>query len=158
MSVLGPSTNAPRRVLLADGSTVDVRALSAADAGALTRLHRDLPARDRWLRFATVSRNGLAEYATEAAEAEQMWGAYLGAELVGAVHLAPAADAPDRAEIGLAVSHRMQAHGVGTALLERAVEESARRGIREWTAEVLAENTAMRRVFPISRAGHGLPR
>ncbi|MDD7939577.1 GNAT family N-acetyltransferase [Actinomycetospora lutea] len=154
MSVVDRSTNAlHQRVLLADGTAVDVRPLGAADAGALARLHRDLPARDRWLRFATVSRDGLEQYATEAATAEQMWGAYLGAELVGAVHLAPAPGDPRQAEIGLAVSHRMQAHGVGTALLERAVQESARRGIREWTAEVLAENTAMRRVF----ADLGLP-
>ncbi|MFC5139832.1 GNAT family N-acetyltransferase [Actinomycetospora rhizophila] len=161
MSVLDRSPNAlHERVVLADGSTVDICRLDAADAGALTRLHRDLPLRDRWLRFATVSREGLEEYAAGAATGEQVWGAYLGAELVGAVHLATADHDPQQAEVGLAVSHRMQAHGVGTALLERAVRESARRGIRDWTAEVLAENTAMRRVFsdlglPVERRQDG---
>ncbi|PVZ06268.1 bifunctional GNAT family N-acetyltransferase/acetate--CoA ligase family protein [Actinomycetospora cinnamomea] len=157
MSVRDRSTHAlDQRVLLADGSPVDVRPLDAADAAALTRLHRDLPAHDRWLRFATVAPQGLEDYAAGAVSAQQVWGAYVGAELVGAVHLAPVGDDPEEAEVGVTVSHRMQAHGVGTALLERAARESARRGVRRWTAEVLTENAPMLRVFadlglPVSR-------
>ncbi|HSK61039.1 MAG TPA: GNAT family N-acetyltransferase, partial [Actinomycetospora sp.] len=160
MSVLDVRHTLAQRALLADGSPVDIRPLGAGDGGALTRLHRELPERDRWLRFATPSPAGVEEYAVGAAAAGQVWGAYLGAELVGAVHLAPAADDPGEAEVAVAVSHRMQAHGVGTALLERAVRESARRGIVRWSAEVLTENTGMLRVFadlglPLSRRQDG---
>ncbi|MHC1557808.1 bifunctional acetate--CoA ligase family protein/GNAT family N-acetyltransferase [Actinomycetospora sp. C-140] len=145
MSVLDrPASD--QRVLLADGSPVEVRALTGRDAAALTRLHRELPERDRWLRFATVSEHAVEGYATAAAASGDVWGAFLGAELVGAVHLAPD-PTPGGAEVAVTVSHRMQSHGVGTALLERAVRESVRRGIGHWSAEVLAENTTMRRVF-----------
>ena len=148
MSVLDRFSAAlDQRVLLADGSPVDIRPLGPDDARALVRLHQELPRHDHWLRFATVSDAGLAGYATAAAASGQVWGAFLGAELIGAMHLAPDADTPGEAEVAVTVGHRMQAHGVGTALLERAVRESVRRDIRRWTAEVLAENTAMRRVF-----------
>jgi acyl-CoA synthetase (NDP forming)/L-amino acid N-acyltransferase YncA len=154
MSVLdGSRASLDQRILLADGTPVDVRPLGPDDADALVRLHRELPERDRWLRFATVSSHGLAPYATAAAISGQVWGAFLGAELVGAMHLAREAATSAEAEVAVTVGHRMQAHGVGTALLERAVLESRRQGIRRWTAEVLAENTAMVRVF----ADLGLP-
>lgn len=154
MSVTDPAPAVlDRRILLADGTPVDIRALGPDEAGALARLHRELPEHDRWLRFATVSSHGLEEYAAAAAGDGEVWGAFLGAELVGAVHVATGVGSPGEAEVAVTVGHRVQAHGVGTALLERAVRESLRRGIRRWSAEVLAENTAMRRVF----ATLGLP-
>lgn len=158
MSVLDPADPAvdpavDRRVLLADGSPVDIRPLDRRDGPALVRLHRELPEHDRWLRFATLSPHAADTYAVEAAASGTVWGAFLGAELIGAVQVAPDAAHPEDAEVAVTVGHRVQAHGVGTALLERAVQESTLRGVRRWSAEVLTENTAMRRVF----ADLGLP-
>ena len=57
------------------------------------------------------------------------------------------------AEIALAVADGMHGRGVGTLLLEHLVSVARSRGIRAFTAQMLAENTSMLRLF----ADAGLP-
>jgi acyl-CoA synthetase (NDP forming)/RimJ/RimL family protein N-acetyltransferase len=58
-----------------------------------------------------------------------------------------------KAEVAFAVADRMHHMGVATLLLEHLVSQARDDGIEAFIAEVLAENTAMLRVF----AGAGLP-
>lgn len=134
------------RALLLDGSPVLVRELDRADRDAFLRLHADLPAHDRWLRFL----GGVRGYAPEEAEraldpaCSLVIGALLGGELVGVAQvIAEAPPAEGRAEVAVAVAHSVQSKGVGTLLLEAAARASRRRGVREWTAVVLRENAGM---------------
>lgn len=48
-------------------------------------------------------------------------------------------DDPAEAEVALVVNHTIQAHGVGTLLLEHLVSLARERGVRRFAAEVLAE-------------------
>ena len=59
----------------------------------------------------------------------------------------------ENAEVAFAVADRMHHMGVATLLLEHLVSQARDDGIEAFIAEVLAENTAMLRVF----AGAGLP-
>jgi GNAT superfamily N-acetyltransferase len=77
-------------------------------------------------------------------------GAFLDRELIGVAHYEVLADATV-AEV--AVSGTVQAHGVGTLLLDHLVSLARRHGVRRFIAEVLTENGRMLRVF----ADCGLP-
>ena len=136
------------RALLLDGAPLSVRELGVADRDAFLRLHAELPARDRWLRFL----GGVRGYRPEDAERVLdpahaiVVGAFLGGELVGVGQViadGPLPGADGRAEVAVAVGHAVQSRGVGTLLLEAAARASRARGVREWTAIVLPENRGM---------------
>ena len=140
------------RALLLDGSPICVRELDAADRDAFLRLHAELPARDRWLRFLGGVRGYRPEDAEHALDPAYsiVVGAFLGGELVGVGQVIAETSLPPadgRAEIAVAVGHAAQSRGIGTLLLEAAARASRRRGVREWTAVVLAENTGMATVL-----------
>ncbi|CAM3103787.1 GNAT family N-acetyltransferase [Saccharomonospora xinjiangensis] len=142
----------PVRALLADGRIVEVRPLSAGDLDRLRRLHSGLTERDRYFRFFTSRPANLDALlrrlvsSTGAEHEHAALGAFLGDDLVGMAHYEPVAGS-DEAEVAFVVDHRQQAHGVGTLLLEHLASLARRRGVRRFVAEVLAENTAMLRVF-----------
>ncbi|GAA2537135.1 bifunctional acetate--CoA ligase family protein/GNAT family N-acetyltransferase [Pseudonocardia hydrocarbonoxydans] len=138
------------RALLADGTAVRLRELADADAEAVAQLHRELPVQDRYLRFFSAGTTSGPPVAERPGSA---WiGAFRGAALVGVAEYT-VGDDPAAAEVALAVGHPEQAHGVGTLLLEHLASLARHRGLRRFTARVLAENTRMRRVF----ADLGLP-
>jgi acyl-CoA synthetase (NDP forming)/GNAT superfamily N-acetyltransferase len=142
--------DAPTRALLADGRVAAIRPLGPDDGAALARLHRELPERDRYLRFFTpylppTLDRLVRQMATGDAHRLGL-GAFLGDTLVGVAHFEVLAE-PDEAEVALAVDHVQQAHGVGTLLLEHLASAARERGVRRFVAEVLAENAAMLRVF-----------
>ena len=78
--------------------------------------------------------------------------AWLGDRLVGVASYEPTGK-PDVAEVSFAVPDDMHGKGIATLLLEHLVSIARERGLRAFTAETLAENTAMLRVF----ADAGLP-
>ncbi|WP_040922250.1 GNAT family N-acetyltransferase [Saccharomonospora xinjiangensis] len=140
----------PVRALLADGRIVEVRPLSAGDLDRLRRLHSGLTERDRYFRFFTsrpANLDALLRRLVSSPGAEHAaLAAFLGDDLVGVAHYEPVAGS-DEAEVAFVVDRRQQAHGVGTLLLEHLASLAQRRGVRRFVAEVLAENTAMLRVF-----------
>ncbi|MGH4011492.1 MAG: GNAT family N-acetyltransferase [Pseudonocardiaceae bacterium] len=145
-----------RWALLTDGRVVSIRRLGGSDRAAVLRLHEQLPERDRYLRFFTLGVAGLGAFVTRLTTVDDVHRGALGAfaddELVGVVHY-EVLDDPAEAEVALVVNHDVQAHGVGTLLLEHLVSLARDRGVQRFVAEVLAENTRIRQVF----TGCGLP-
>jgi acyl-CoA synthetase (NDP forming)/GNAT superfamily N-acetyltransferase len=140
---------ASARSLLADGKVVIIRELAHADVDQVRRLHRDMPPEDRYLRFLTVSGAGPDRYAeaiTASREDRGAVGAFADGTMLGIAAYLPAG-APGTAEVALAVTHEERGHGVGTLLLEYLGSLARRRGVRRFTADVLAANVRMLRVL-----------
>ena len=78
--------------------------------------------------------------------------AWQGDRLVGVAAYEPAGK-PGVAEVAFAVPDDMHGRGIASLLLEHLVWQARQRGLRAFTAETLAENSAMLRVF----ADAGLP-
>eukprot|EP00741_Cyanophora_paradoxa_P021447 tig00021352_g20704.t1 len=53
----------------------------------------------------------------------------------------------DEAEVGVIISDSLQGRGLGRILMQRLIEVCRAEGLRSLHAEVLAENTGMRRIF-----------
>ncbi|GAB2813815.1 bifunctional acetate--CoA ligase family protein/GNAT family N-acetyltransferase [Lentzea nigeriaca] len=134
--------------LLTDGSLVTVRELGPGDVTALLELHRSLPLEDQYLRFFSTSPRQLEDFVQRMVSPQEprhvVIGAVRGERLLGAASYVVAGES---AEVALVVSHAEQTHGVGTLLLEHLVSLARGRGIRRFTAEVLAINFRMLRVF-----------
>jgi acyl-CoA synthetase (NDP forming)/RimJ/RimL family protein N-acetyltransferase len=142
---------APADVLLADGSVGVVRTLRPEDREALLALHDEVGLDSLRLRFFSASREAghayvehlLAHHEVGQVFALALW--YHG-RLVG---LATAERNPDpsEAEVSFLVADEMRGRGVGTLLLEHLAALARTAGVRRFTADVLAENGAMIRVF-----------
>ncbi|GLY67790.1 bifunctional GNAT family N-acetyltransferase/acetate--CoA ligase family protein [Amycolatopsis taiwanensis] len=137
-------------VVLADGEVVRVRTLRPADTEEVLALHTGLGERDRYLRFFGPATAGMAalaaRVAAETGVGHAAVGAFRGDRLIGVAHYEIVAD-PTEAEVALAVDGRVQAHGVGTVLLEYLVSIARRYGIRRLIGSVLAENSRMLALF-----------
>ncbi|MHA6794289.1 GNAT family N-acetyltransferase [Pseudonocardia bannensis] len=137
----------PVRALLADGTVVRMRELAGADAPLIGALYRGLPPYDRYLRFFSAGVSPSADaLVPRAGPGSVSVGAFHGEELIGVAQCVAVGDG-SVAEVALAVAHPQQAHGVGTLLLEHLASRARRRGVRRFVAEVLAENTPVRRVL-----------
>jgi len=137
------------RSLLADGTVALVRRLTPADTDEVRQLHQGLPERDTYLRFFTIRPprlDAFAEHVTADDVRHATLGAYVDGVLAGVATYEVVAD-PTEAEVAVAVDHRRQAHGVGTLLLEHLASLARQHGVRRFTADVLAENAGMLRVF-----------
>lgn len=143
--------------LLADGTTIQIRPARQEDYDAVRDMHAAMSADHLYMRFFTVS-----ELAPER-EARRICRepgldhaallALLDGEVIGCGSLERGDEYSGSAEIALAVADDAHGRGVGTLLLEHLVSVARRRGIRAFTAQTLAENTPMLRVF----ADAGLP-
>lgn len=144
------------RAVLADGQVVVLRPLNPDDQDAVLRLHEELPEQDRYFRFFGPLPPRLPDLVlgmTAPVDTHHgSMGAFAGTELIGVAHY-ETLGASTSAEMALAVSRTVQAHGVGTLLLEHLVSLARRHGVRRFVAEVLAANGAMLRVLRDS----GLP-
>jgi predicted CoA-binding protein/GNAT superfamily N-acetyltransferase len=142
------------RALLADGGVVRIRVLDPSDVDEVLELHRRLSNRDTYLRFFGFARNFLPTIArriTRRLDPQHVaLGAYRGDVLVGTAHYETLAD-PREAEIAFVVDAAVQAHGLGTLLLEHLASVARHRGVRRFVAEVLAEN--QRTIHMIADAG-----
>jgi acyl-CoA synthetase (NDP forming)/GNAT superfamily N-acetyltransferase len=143
--------------LLADGTTILIRPARQQDYDAVRNMHAAMSADHLYLRFFTVSKLAPDQEARricrEPGPDHAALLAVLDGEVIGCGSL-ECGDADCRsAEIALAVADGMHGRGVGTLLLEHLVSVAGSRGIRAFTAQTLAENTPMLRVF----ANAGLP-
>lgn len=137
------------QVTLLDGSTVSVRRLSSEDVDAVINLHEQLTARERYLRFFVAHPAYLTTFAhqlVECTETQHALGAFEDGQLIGVASYV-ASDEPGVAEVAVAVAHADHLRGVATALLIRLREIARANAIHTFTADVLAENSAMLRVL-----------
>jgi acyl-CoA synthetase (NDP forming)/GNAT superfamily N-acetyltransferase len=143
-------------VLLTDGTTVEIRPARKQDAEAVRAMHAAMSPDNIYLRFFSMSPNAAEQEARrvcrEPDSDHEALLAWQGDRLVGVAAYEPAGK-PGVAEVAFAVADDMHGRGIASALLEHLVWRARQRGLGAFTAETLAENSAMLRVF----ADVGLP-
>jgi acyl-CoA synthetase (NDP forming)/GNAT superfamily N-acetyltransferase len=142
--------------LLTDGSTVEVRPARVQDFEAVRAMHAAMSEDNIYLRFFSMSPSAAEWEARRVCRAPDSDHVALLAwqddRLVGVAAYEPAGK-PGVAEVAFAVSDDMHGRGIASVLLEHLVWLARQRGLEAFTAETLAENSAMLRVF----ADVGLP-
>ena len=142
--------------LLADGSMVEIRPARPQDADAVRTMHAAMSQANFYLRFFSTSSRAAGQEAKrvcrppDAAHAALL--AWQGGRLVGVATYEPAGK-PGVAEVSFAVPDDMHGRGIASLLLDQLICQARQRDLRTLTAETMAENSAMLRVF----ADAGLP-
>ncbi len=138
--------------LLADGTTVEIRPTVPADFDGVKAMYEAMSPDNIYLRFFGLSRRAAEDEAQRTCrDAGPGRGALLAlvdGVILGCASyyvLGPPAQ-PGTAEIALAVADHMHYRGIATLLLEHLVSFAVSHQIRAFSAEVLAENTAMLQV------------
>jgi acyl-CoA synthetase (NDP forming)/GNAT superfamily N-acetyltransferase len=154
--VTTPTAHSSTYALLTDGSTVEIRPAGPQDVAAVREMHAAMSPGNMYLRFFSLSpRAGEQEAQRVCRDPGPDHGAllaWLDGRLVGAASYEATAR-PGVAEIAFAVPDDMHHRGIATLLLEHLVSLARRRELQAFTAETLADNAAMLRVF----ADAGLP-
>ncbi|QBQ61359.1 bifunctional GNAT family N-acetyltransferase/acetate--CoA ligase family protein [Saccharomonospora xinjiangensis] len=136
-------------VVLVDGRTVHVRPIVPTDADRIVALHARLSERTRYLRYfgayPRIPARDLKRFTTVDHHDRVAFVALLGDDIV-AVGRYERLDR-DSAEVAFVVDDAHQGRGLGSILLEHLAAAASECGLRRFVAEVLAENTAMTRVF-----------
>jgi acyl-CoA synthetase (NDP forming)/RimJ/RimL family protein N-acetyltransferase len=135
--------------LLADGTTVEIRPAAGSDFDAVLRMHRAMSPENIYFRFFSLSPAAEREatrICRPAAPDHAVLLACLAGELVGVASY-EATGSHGAAEIAFAVADHAHHRGIATLLLEHLVSAARSSGIRTFTADVLAENAAMLKVF-----------
>jgi acyl-CoA synthetase (NDP forming)/GNAT superfamily N-acetyltransferase len=135
-------------VLMADGSIAQIRELSESDRDGLIALHRDASEENLYRRFFSLNR-AMADQFVDRLYQPGRHGLDLVASaagrLVGVVTVEEISS--DVAEIALFVADDFHGRGIGTLLLEHAAALCRAMGITTLTADVLAVNGPMLRMF-----------
>ena len=136
--------------LLADGATAEIRAATPADLDAVCGMHAAMSPENLYLRFFSMSKDAAEREARRlcrpAGPDHAALLACLDGKVVGAASYEPTSTA-GVAEVAFAVPDGMHGRGVATLLLEHLVSLARIRHLTSFTAETLAENSAMLRVF-----------
>ncbi|HVV10255.1 GNAT family N-acetyltransferase [Amycolatopsis sp.] len=144
----------PRRweadVVLSDGGTVHLRPIVPSDADALVAFHGKLSERTRYLRYfgayPRIPQRDLERFTTVDHHDRVAFVALLGDDIV-AVGRYERLGGGTSAEVAFVVDDGHQGRGLGSILLEHLAAAASESGLRRFVAEVLAENSAMVRVF-----------
>ena len=136
--------------LLADGTTLTIRAAGPEDYEPVRQLHEAMSPDNLYFRFFSASQ------ASAEREAQRVCLAggpglvallgLLGDEVVGVASYELTAD-PAAAELALAVADDMHRHGIATLLLEHLVSLARARGVKVLVADVLPDNYTVLRVL-----------
>ncbi|HUZ51960.1 MAG TPA: GNAT family N-acetyltransferase [Streptosporangiaceae bacterium] len=136
--------------LLTDGTTVLIAPAMAEDEVAVRQMHAHMSPNNIYLRFFSISPLAADREASRVTRPPDSGHcallAWLGSQLVGVASYEPTGK-PGVAEIAFAVTDHMHGRGVATLLLDHLVSNARLRGLRAFTAETLADNVAMLRVF-----------
>ena len=142
--------------LLTDGGTVEVRPARPQDFEAVRAMHAAMSPDNMYLRFFSMSPAAAEQEARRVCrEPDSDHAALLAWQDdwlvgVGAYELTAK---PGMAEVAFAVPDDMHGRGIASVLLEHLVWQARQHELEAFTAETLAENSAMLRVF----ADAGLP-
>jgi acyl-CoA synthetase (NDP forming)/RimJ/RimL family protein N-acetyltransferase len=142
--------------LLMDGSTIEICPATPQDEDAVREMHAALSPENAYLRFFSLSPLNAEREARricrEPGADHAALLAWLSGELAGVAGYELTGTA-GTAEIAFAVPDHLHGRGIATLLLEHLVSIARQRQVKAFTAETLAENTAMLKVF----ADAGLP-
>ncbi|HUN35873.1 MAG TPA: GNAT family N-acetyltransferase [Trebonia sp.] len=142
--------------LLADGTTVQIRAADTGDFDAIKAMHEAMSPANTYMRFFSMSRTAADREARRLTRAPARDHAALlalvGGAVAGSASYEVATDEAtgelaDFAEIAFAVADSMHHRGIATLLLEHLVSLARAQGLHSFVAETLSENTPMIRVF-----------
>jgi acyl-CoA synthetase (NDP forming)/GNAT superfamily N-acetyltransferase len=146
--------------LLADGSTVEIRPAGPADFDVVKAMHEAMSPDSMYMRFFNLNRLAAETEARRICREPRPGHVALLAlsdgEVAGCASYAVprgSADPGSVAEIAFAVADHMHHRGIATLLLEHLVSFARRDQVTVFTAQTLAENTPMLKVF----ADAGLP-
>jgi RimJ/RimL family protein N-acetyltransferase len=136
--------------LLIDGTTVLIRQARPDDEEAVRQMHAQMSPGNIYLRFFSVSKLSASREAKRVSRPADPGHcallAWLDDRLVGLTSYEPTGT-PGVAEIAFAVTDDMHGRGVATLLLDHLVSIARLRGLHAFTAQTLASNAAMLRVF-----------
>jgi len=126
---------------------VEVRAATPADEEPLATLDRAA-----WTPFSSPGpRDQAAPLFNERTAPEDVLVAIVDGEIAGYVRLNPASRFSSSDHVltinGIAVDPALQGRGIGRALIEAAVAEARRRGVRRLTLRVFSPNERARRLY-----------
>ena len=154
---MSTGTEARAYALLADGTTIEIRAARPGDFDAVRDMHTKMSPDNLYLRFfsfsAVAAEREARRICREPAPDHAALLSVLDGEVVGCSSYECADDGSRSAEVAMAVADEMHSRGVGTLLLEHLISLARRRGVHAFTAETLVENALMLQVF----ADAGLP-
>jgi GNAT superfamily N-acetyltransferase len=148
--------------LLADGTPVEIRPATPADYDAVKAMHAAMSPDNSYLRFFNFSplsaeheaeRLCLGDTGRECRPGRVSLLVFAGGQLIGCGSYDQVEELGGKAEVAFAVAEHMHHRGIATLLLEHLVSAARSHGITTFTAQTLAENTPMLRVF----ADAGLP-
>jgi GNAT superfamily N-acetyltransferase len=135
---------------LRDRSCVVLRPILPADAAALREAFAGLSPETRYQRFHGTLMDltpDFLRYLTAVDGVDHVaWVAVQRGAIVGVARFVrqPASEV---AEVAFVVTDRLQGQGIGALLRDRLVEEARARGIRRFVAEVLPDNSCVRRLL-----------
>ncbi|XMG36748.1 GNAT family N-acetyltransferase [Amycolatopsis bartoniae] len=137
-------------VVLSDGGTVHLRPIVPSDAEALVKFHGRLSERTRYLRYfgayPRIPQRDLERFTVVDHHDRVAFVALLGDDIVAVGRYERLGHKPS-AEVAFVVDDGHQGRGLGSILLEHLAAAASESGLRRFVAEVLAENSAMVRVF-----------
>lgn len=139
---------APHAVLLANGTAARVRSSTPEDREGLLELHRNASDSSIYLRFFSVNRSASESFVDRVCTSSPTgWSlvAEQGGRIIGIA--SAAVEAPGAVEVAMLVDERLHGQGIGTLLLEHLAQWSLARRVSTFSAEVLAANIPMLRVF-----------
>ncbi|MEU4764396.1 GNAT family N-acetyltransferase [Actinosynnema sp. NPDC023794] len=146
-------------VVLSDGGTVHLRPITPDDAEKLLAFHGRLSERTRYYRYfgpyPRMPKRDLERFSTVDHADRVAFTALLGDDIV-AVGRYDRLGGTGSAEVAFVVEDAHQGRGLGSILLEHLAAAARERGLSRFTAEVLAENGQMVRIF--RDAGYGVSR
>jgi acyl-CoA synthetase (NDP forming)/GNAT superfamily N-acetyltransferase len=144
-------------VIVADGGVVRLRPIRPADGEKIVKFHAGLSERTRYLRYFSayprIPDRDLYKFTHMDHHDRVGLLVELGDDVIAIgryARLAPDKDgapAPAEAEVAFVVADAHQGRGIGSVLLEHLAAAGRESGIQKFHAVVLAENSAMLRVF-----------
>jgi len=168
MSVITASsgpTGAVARAVLRDGAAIELRPMLPSDGRRLVRFHRTLSGDTTYLRFFSfhpaLTPDEVHRFTHVDHHDREAVVAMVGGEIV-AVARYDRLGSTRTADVAFVVADAWQGRGLGSLLLSHLTHRARHVGIERFTAQTLAHNHRMRRVFArsgcpvVSHAGGGV--